>query len=54
MEPLPGASQGGDCLQGESIVRKRGERLGMPFQKLHATPSAIAMDDDGALFARPP
>jgi hypothetical protein len=30
-----------------------GERLGMHFQKLHATPSAIAMDDDGAQFARP-
>ena len=39
---------------GEAIVRQMGERLGRALQKLHATPAATAMDDEGAQFARPP
>jgi hypothetical protein len=41
-------------VQGEPIMRKMGERLGRPLQKLHATPAAPAMDNDGAQFAWSP
>ena len=36
------------------IAHKMGERLRMPLQERHATPVALAMDDDGAELARPP
>ena len=41
-------------VQVGAIVREMGKRLRSPLPKLHATPVAIAMNDHGAQFARPP
>ena len=41
-------------VQVGAIVREMGKRLRSPLSKLHATPVAIAMNDHGAQFARPP